>query len=177
MAATPPGCPATMRHHYATEKREGIERWVFLNIAKVHLTAEGRSDYQHQESLFHYDLPREVYERRPWVPRWRVARLQCLYPRHDIRLSFSYYDKKTRLSLMDGPLTERTAVRRQITRITNRLTQAKRVYLPTLYNPTIDSTDAWVKANEKLARYQRRLQELDMAIEQLQNDPANLARF
>ena len=50
------------------EKELKIEHWVQISICY---------GYGHQSvTLYTYDLPREVYERRMWVIRWRVARLQ-----------------------------------------------------------------------------------------------------
>ena len=69
------------------EKELKIENWVQISICY---------GYGHQSvTLYTYDLPREVYERRMWVIRWRVARLQCQYPRNDVYTSFYYYDKRS----------------------------------------------------------------------------------
>lgn len=54
------------------EKELKIEKW-------VQITIEYNDEVKHEPvRLFIYDLPREVYERRRWVIRWRLARFQCL---------------------------------------------------------------------------------------------------
>lgn len=73
------------------ERELKIENWVQISICYGH---------GHQSViLYTYDLPREVYERRMWVIRWRVARLQCQHPRNDVYTSFYYYDKRSGESL------------------------------------------------------------------------------
>lgn len=69
------------------EKELGVRHWVFITIELT----EGNCNYVR---LFSYDLPREVYERRRWVIEWRKSRFVCQYPKGNVRLFFSYYDKR-----------------------------------------------------------------------------------
>lgn len=65
--------------------------------------------------LHTYDLPRKLYERCSWIVRWRVSRLQCLHPKKDIHLYFSYYDKRPGLSTgFDSALSKLSAAKAQI---------------------------------------------------------------
>lgn len=73
------------------EKELKIENWVQISICYGH-------DHQ-SVTLYTYDLPREVYERRMWVIRWRVARLQCQYPKQIVSTSLYFYDKRSGESL------------------------------------------------------------------------------
>lgn len=67
------------------EKELKIENWVQISICYGH---------GHQSvTLYTYDLPREVYERRMWVIRWRVAR-------PPIREQISGYSEKNRASVL-----------------------------------------------------------------------------
>lgn len=55
------------------------------------------------------------YERCSWIVRWRVSRLQCLHPKKDIHLYFSYYDKRPGLSTgFDSALSKLSAAKAQI---------------------------------------------------------------
>ncbi len=79
----------SMAKYYArAEKELGTQPWVYIGIERI--------DAQTCKTtrLFAYDLPRELYERKRWVIRWRVARLQCKYPRDTITTYHSYYDKR-----------------------------------------------------------------------------------
>ncbi|WP_289193672.1 hypothetical protein [Bacteroides acidifaciens] len=95
---------------YAKAERElKIEKWVYISI-------EYRTKTRDRIVLYTYDLPRKLYERRSWIIRWRVARLQCLHPKEDIHPYFSYYDRRTGLSTgFDSALSKLSAAKAQIT--------------------------------------------------------------
>lgn len=95
---------------YAKVQREmKIEKWVCITI-------EYRTKERQRVVLFRYDLPRDVYERRQWVVRWRHARLLCQYPKENVQTYFSYYDKRTGLSMDFGSVLSRlSAAKAQIT--------------------------------------------------------------
>lgn len=95
---------------YAKVQREmKIEKWVCITI-------EYRTKERQRVVLFRYDLPRDVYERRQWVIRWRHARLLCQYPKENVQTYFSYYDKRTGLSMDFGSVLSRlSAAKAQIT--------------------------------------------------------------
>ncbi len=95
---------------YAKAERElKIEKWVYISI-------EYRTESRERVVLYTYDLPRELYERRHWVVRWREAKLQCLHPKENIRSFFSYYDKRTGLRTdFNSLLSKLSAAKAQIT--------------------------------------------------------------
>lgn len=81
----------------------------------MYISIEYRTQARGRIVLHTYDLPRELYERRNWIVRWRVVRLQCLYPKEDIHPYFSYYDKRTGLSIgFDSALSKLSAAKAQI---------------------------------------------------------------
>lgn len=98
------------------EKELKIKNWVQISICY---------GYGHQSvTLYIYDLPREVYERRMWVIRWRAARLQCQYPRHDVFTSFYTYDKRSGESLeVNSCLSKLISVKAQITKAERRMNE------------------------------------------------------
>lgn len=98
------------------EKELKIENWVQISIC---------CGYGHQSvTLYTYDLPREVYERRMWVIRWRVARLQCQYPRNDVYSSFYYYDNRSGESLeVSSCLPKLISAKAQITKAERRMNE------------------------------------------------------
>ena len=73
------------------EKDLKIERWVYISIEYKEMLESVR--------LFSYNLPREVYERRTWVIRWRQSKLQCQHPKQNVVCYFSYYDRRSGESL------------------------------------------------------------------------------
>ena len=75
------------RDYARAEAELGVQHWVFIEFTKN--TGDGSS-----ERIFAYDLPREVYERRPWVVRWREAALVCRFPRAKVSRFCSYYDRR-----------------------------------------------------------------------------------
>ena len=92
------------------EKELKICKWVTIDIGY----------YQGQEfiCLYRYDLPKEVYDRRKWIVRWRCARFQCQNPRKNIGTWFSFYDKRSGLQLGFGTeLSRLAAAKAQVTKV------------------------------------------------------------
>lgn len=97
-----------VREHAKAERELKIEKWVYLSI-------EYSTKTRDRIVLHTYDLPRKLYERCSWIVRWRVSRLQCLHPKKDIHLYFSYYDKRPGLSTgFDSALSKLSAAKAQI---------------------------------------------------------------
>ena len=133
-------------HEYAKAQREmKIEKWVCITI-------EYRTKERQRVVLFRYDLPRDIYERRQWVVRWRHARLLCQYPKENVQTYFSYYDRRTGLSMDFGSALSRlSAAKAQIT-IARRKEQEYLEYQRQnnmFFNETEDET---------LAKFRRKLQ-------------------
>lgn len=96
------------REQAKAEREHKIEKWVYISI-------EYRTQACDRIVLHTYDLPRELYERRSWIVRWHVSRLQCLHSKEDIHPYFSYYDKRTGLSTgFDSALSKLSAAKAQI---------------------------------------------------------------
>lgn len=101
-----------MAKDYAkAEKELKIERWVYISI-----------EYKDGEKLepvrlFSYNLPREVYERRRWVIRWRLSKLQCQYPKQYVECFHSYYDRRSGESLgFESCLSKLISAKAQVTK-------------------------------------------------------------
>lgn len=77
----------TAKYYAQAEKELEVRHW-------VHISIEYKNHAGETVRLFCYDLPREVYERRKWVIRWREAKLICQHPKDNITLYHSYYDKR-----------------------------------------------------------------------------------
>ena len=75
------------RDYVRAEAELEVQKWVFIEFTK-------ESDDGTSERIFSYDLPREVYERRRWVARWREAALVCRFPRSSVKVYHSYYDRR-----------------------------------------------------------------------------------
>lgn len=122
-----------------------IEKWVCITI-------EYRTKERQRVVLFRYDLPRDIYERRQWVVRWRHARLLCQYPKENVQTYFSYYDRRTGLSMDFGSALSRlSAAKAQIT-IARRKEQE---YLEYQRQNNMFFNEA---EDETLAKFRRKLQ-------------------
>lgn len=75
------------RDYAKAEKELEVQHWVYIGIERI--DANGN-----RVRIFSYDLPREVYERRNWVVRWREAKCRCQYPKDNVQCYFSFYDKR-----------------------------------------------------------------------------------
>ena len=73
------------------ERELKVERWVEVTLYYGYA--------EKQVSLYHYNLPREMYFRYQWVIRWRMAKLQCQYPKQIVSTSLYFYDKRSGESL------------------------------------------------------------------------------
>lgn len=91
------------------EKELKVERWVEVTLYY------GYADKQ--VSLYHYDLPREMYFRYQWVIRWRMAKFQCQYPKQIIGISLYHYDKRSGESMgLNSCLPKPISVKAQVTK-------------------------------------------------------------
>jgi hypothetical protein len=86
------------------EKELKVERWVEVTLYY------GYADKQ--VSLYHYDLPREMYFRYQWV-----IRFQCQYPKQIIGISLYHYDKRSGESMgLNSCLPKLISVKAQVTK-------------------------------------------------------------
>lgn len=101
----------TAKDFAKAENELKIERW-------VQITIEYNDNVKYEPvRLFVYDLPREVYERRRWVIRWRLARFQCQYPKEYVKYYCHYYDRRSGESLgFDSSLSKLISAKAQITK-------------------------------------------------------------
>ena len=99
-----------MAKDYAkAEKELKVEQWVEVTLYY------GYADKQ--VSLYHYNLPREMYFRYEWVIRWRMARLQCKYPKQIISKSLYFYDKRSGESMdVSSCLSKLISAKAQVTK-------------------------------------------------------------
>lgn len=86
-----------------------IEQWVEVTIYYGYA--------EKQVSLYHYNLPREMYFRYQWVIRWRMAKFQCQYPKQIIGISLYHYDKRSGESMgLNSCLSKLISVKAQVTK-------------------------------------------------------------
>ena len=134
-----------MAKDYAkAEKELEVQHWVFISIERT----DGNGNH---ERLFTYDLPREVYKRRPWVIEWRRAKLVCRYPKGNVRCYFSYYDKRLGNDIrLNEDLRRLISAKAQVTKIQRKIDEY--VAYNRVHNLFFDeSTDTDLrKAREKL---------------------------
>lgn len=91
------------------ERELKIEQWVEVTIYYGYA--------EKQVSLYHYNLPREMYLRYQWVIRWRMAKLQCQYPKQIVSTSLYFYDKRSGESLeVSSCLSKLISAKAQVTK-------------------------------------------------------------
>lgn len=98
------------------ERELKIEQWVEVTIYYGYA--------EKQVSLYHYNLPREMYFRYQWVIRWRMAKLQCQYPKQIVSTSLYFYDKRSGESMdVNGCLSKLISAKAQITKAERRMNE------------------------------------------------------
>ena len=150
------------------EDTEEITRWVKVTITMCQDKAPGEPDHtQKPETLYIYDLPREVYERRKWVISWRHAKFICQYPRRTLNLCHAFYDKKTGLDLAyNAPLNNLISAKRMITKTTNALNEYKKSMGAQLFQ-NFANDPLVIKAELKIEEYTRQRDQAQAEIDKL----------
>ena len=98
------------------ERELKIEQWVEVTIYYGYA--------EKQVSLYHYNLPREIYFRYQWVIRWRMAKLQCQYPKQIVSTSLYFYDMRSGESLeVSSCLSKLISAKAQITKAERRMNE------------------------------------------------------
>lgn len=126
------------------EKELEVQKWVFISIERT----DGRCNY---ERLFSYDLPREVYERRRWVIKWRESRFVCQYPKGNVRCCFSYYDKRIGTDrCMNEDLRRLISAKAQVTKVQRKIDEYVAYHKANDMFFNEDTDKDLLKAREKL---------------------------
>lgn len=99
-----------MAKDYAkAEKELKVEQWVEVTIYYGYA--------EKQVNLYHYNLPREMYFKYEWVITWRMAKLQCKYPKQIISKSLYFYDKRSGESMdVSSCLSKLISAKAQVTK-------------------------------------------------------------
>lgn len=144
------------------ERELNIEKWVQITI-----------EYKDESKLepvrlFKYDLPREVYERRMWVIRWRLARFQCQYPKQYVQCYFGYYDRRSGESLeFNSCLSKLISAKAQVTKAERMM----REYIEHNRQNNLffdeNTDDELVKFKTKLERKKKECAECEKRLEKL----------
>lgn len=150
-----------MAKDYAkAEKELKVEQWVEVTLYYGYA--------EKQASLYHYNLPREMYSRYQWVIRWRMAKLQCQYPKQIICISLYHYDKRSGESLeVSSCLSKLISAKAQVTKAERMM----REYIEYNRQNNLffdESTDEkLVKFREKLERKKLECAECEKRLEKL----------
>lgn len=142
------------------ERELKIEKWVEVTIYYGYA--------EKQVSLYHYNLPREMYFRYQWVIRWRVAKLQCQYPKQIVSTSLHFYDKRSGESMdVNGYLSKLISAKAQVTKADRMMREY--IEYNRQHNLFFDEeTDGQlVKFKEKLERKKTNVVECEKRLESL----------
>lgn len=142
------------------ERELKVEQWVEVTIYYGYA--------EKQVSLYHYNLPREMYFRYEWVIRWRQAKLQCKFPKQTISTCLYFYDKRSGESMEIGScLYKLISAKAQITKAERKMNE----YIENNRQNNIffdESTDEeLVKFKEKLQRKINECSECEKRLELL----------
>lgn len=142
------------------ERELKIEQWVEVTIYYGYA--------EKQVNLYHYNLPREMYFRYQWVIRWRMAKLQCQYPKQIVSTSLYFYDKCSGESMeVSGCLSKLISAKAQITKAERRMNE----YIEYNHQNNLffdeESDEELVKFREKLERKKIECAECEKRLELL----------
>ena len=156
------------KEYAKAEKELGVQRWVFISIE---CTEEGGNNVR----LFSYDLPREVYERRKWVVEWRKSKLVCQYPKGNVSVFHSYYDKRLGLNIrMNEDLRKLISAKSQVTKVKRKIEEyvaynrAHNLFFDE--DNDVDLQKAREKLAMKIANVQAAEKRMKLKIEQIQEE-------
>lgn len=142
------------------EKDLKVDRWVEVTLYY------GYADKQ--VSLYHYNLPREMYFRYQWVIRWRMAKLQCQYPKQIIFVSSHFYDNRSGESMeLNSCLSKLISSKAQVTKAERKMNE----YIEHNRQNNLffdeESDEELVKFREKLERKKLECAECEKRLELL----------
>ena len=150
-----------MAKDYAkAEKELKIERWVEVTLYYGYA--------EKQVSLYHYNLPREMYFRYQWVIRWRMAKLQCQNPKQIISISLYFYDKRSGESMeVGGCLSKLISAKAQITKAERRMNEYIEYNRKNNMFFDENTDEELIKFRNKLERKKTECAECEKRLEQL----------
>ncbi|MBF0647251.1 hypothetical protein IR083_00245 [Dysgonomonas sp. GY75] len=114
------------------EKELNVDRWVIISIG------------------YRSRIPVYLKEKYDWVIRWRVAKLQCSYPKESICTWHTHYDKRTSLRLeYDSLYTKIISAKAWLTRAKNKVKKYEEERNRTLFQD-FENDPIWLDAMQKV---------------------------
>jgi len=110
--------------------------------------------------VWEYLMTRKQYDTRrfDYLVQWRQALLVIEQPTHKIDIAHCFYDQITGDNLCFlGHFNKMVSAKAQVTKIKNSIDAARCKYVPTMFEPTLEDTDAYKKAMLKLADYEQKV--------------------
>lgn len=97
------------KYEAKAERELKVESW-------FHVTIQYHDDNGNYVILYTYALPKEMYFKYDWVIRWRIAKLQCKYPRYCVYSSISFYDKRSGELMFDSCLRKLISAKAKVSK-------------------------------------------------------------
>jgi hypothetical protein len=142
------------------ERELKIEQWVEVTIYYGYA--------EKQVNLYHYNLPREMYFRYEWVITWRMAKLQCKYPKQIISKSLYSYDKRSGEPMeVGGCLSKLISAKAQITKAEHKMNEYIEYNRQNNMFFDENTDEELVKFRNKLERKKTECAECEKRLEQL----------
>ena len=150
-----------MAKDYAkAEKELKVKQWVEVTIYYGYA--------EKQVSLYHYNLPREMYFRYQWAIRWRMAKLQCQYPKQIVSISLHSYDKRSGETMeVSGCLSKLISAKAQITKAERMMNEYIEYNRKNNMFFDENTDEELVKFKEKLERKKANVVECEKRLESL----------
>lgn len=143
---------------------EDIKAMVFVQYYRLGIKPDGSPNYHDKTAVWSYTMTREQYFSGRWnfLIEWRTALLVLQSPRNRIQLQYSFYDEKTGIDMgFNSTYAKYVSAKAQITKIKNKMQDARAVFKPSLFIQNIEDTEEWKKAVDKLASYECKLKEYE----------------
>lgn len=152
-------------------KRPQVESrpMVMIQYYRVPKLPTGGYDRQNKVIVWEYLMTRAQYDtkRYDFLIEWRKALLVIESPKSKIDYSYCFYDEITGDNMgILSYFNKMVSAKAQVTKIKNNIEAARCKYIPTMFEPNLEDTEAYKKAMEKLADYEAKIIEFSAKAEQ-----------
>lgn len=145
-----------------------IERWIQYSVELYPNDPDGSTNYHGGRTLLRrFDLKRDLLEKYRWYMRYVAAYYQVRYPKHVIQATWCFYDKKTGLNIITGPMSKLISARRMITRCQNAIRRLREQSKGNLFENCFTEDPNYILLLDKLHRYEAEEKRLEEEINNL----------
>lgn len=144
-----------------------VESWVEFTLVVHPIHPDGQPDYHTRTFLHRINFRRELLDKYKWYTRYLHALYQVKYPKQLVDGSWCFYDKKTGLNLMSGPMSKLTSAKRMITKLQNAIRALREESKGNLFVDNYTKDPVYKRLVEKLEEWTAKEKLLEEEIEKL----------